>query len=141
MENFIFQRWLFAASATMVVTIGFDAILHGLSHSGHGLLDKLWQGETAERNAHPKIFSGIGWHIFADALLAVLISLLITQVGDPGIILVLAVGTLIGGIESVIWAHVYAAFEVGGKIIFTLGLLNFIQVILATMVANLIYWR
>ena len=138
MEDFIFQRWVLAA---MVVTIGFDSVFHGLSESGHGILYRLWEQEKAERTTPPRLFSSIGWHIIADAFLAIPLSLIIVFGAQPGILWALWIGIIIGGIGAAVWAHVYAAFEVGRNLILTLSFLNLIQVILASIVAHLIYWE
>ncbi|MBW8010106.1 MAG: hypothetical protein FVQ83_02535 [Chloroflexi bacterium] len=140
MEDIIFQRWILAALGAMVITIGFDSVLHGLSHSGHGLLNKIWEQEDAERISSPRFFSSIGWHIFADAFLAIPLSLIIVLMAQPEIIWALWIGIIIGGIGAAVWAHVHAAFEVGRNLILTLSFLNLIQVILASIVAHLIYW-
>lgn len=141
MIDFQLGRWMLAAFLGMIVTVGFDAILHGLSESGHGILSGIWEGENSERKSATRFIFGIGWHIIADIALAITLSLIIVFLQQHGIGWAVGIGILIGGIMSTQWVHVYAAFEVGERVVFTLAGLGVIQTILASLVIMLVYWR
>ena len=140
MIDFNLTRWIVAALIGILVTVGFDAILHGVSHGGHGILDRIWKGEISERKTSPVLLSEITWHILADGILAIFVSLLIVLVQQPGIAWAILVGLCIGGISSVQWIHTYATYETSWRVPFTLAALSVIQLILASLAISLTYW-
>lgn len=135
------SKLIFAALVGIIVTVGFDAILHGLSHSGHGILNFLWSNEKFQRNSQTSIFSSILWHINADILIGVLLSILIALIQKPGVLSAVTLGLIVGLLLAAQWIHVYAAFETSKKVILGLGALTILQVILASIAISLTYWR
>jgi hypothetical protein len=140
MIDFNLTRWIVAALIGTLVTVGFDAILHGVSQGGHGILDRIWEGEVSERKTSPILLSEITWHIIADGILAIFVSLLIVLIQLPGIAWAILVGLCIGGISSVQWIHTYAAYETSWRVPVTLAALSVIQLILASIAISLTYW-
>jgi hypothetical protein len=118
------NRWILALITGPFVMVAFDAILHGLSHSGHGPLESIWWQAKGERKSRPAFLSAIGWHIAADILLGLTIFLLIAAVGRVGLKWGTAIGVLVGSIVALYWIHVYSAFETSGKTVVALGLLK-----------------
>lgn len=122
------------------VMVSFDALLHGLSHSGHGPLDSIWRGAKGERSSGSNLLSPIGWHITADVLLGLAIFILISVLGKQGLLWGAVVGLIVGIIVAFYWIHVYAAFETSGKTVAALAGLSILQVTLASMAVTLVYW-
>jgi len=133
------SRLLLAMLIGICVTVGFDAILHGLSHGGHGFLDSIWQNEKAQRVTSSKLFSSIFWHIFSDILLGLLLSLMFAFLRSDHIITYILIGFIIGLIMAVVWIHVYAAFEVSVKVVISLAFLAIIQSTLASFAIGWFY--
>ncbi len=133
-------RLLLAILVGPLVMVAFDALLHGLSHAGHGPLESIWQQAKGERTSSPAFLSGIGWHIVADILLGLAIFILIVVVGKSGLAWGAAVGALIGGIVALYWVHVYAAFETSGKTVAALAGLSILQITLASTAVTITYW-
>ena len=123
-----------------LVMVGFDALLHGLSHAGHGPLESIWRQAKRERKSSPVFFSGIGWHIVADILLGLTIFILIAVLGKPGLAWGAVIGAIVGGIVALYWVHVYAAFETSGKTVAALAGLSILQIILASIAVTITYW-
>ncbi len=136
-----FSRFLPAALVGIVITVGFDAILHGLSHSGHGILDSFWRGESSQRSSNTNLFSKISYHVIADILLALVLTSLITLTKLSGLQGWIIVGVLVGLLMSINWLHVYAAFEIGGKIVFLLATLAILQSTLASIGIGWMYFK
>lgn len=136
-----FSRFLPAALVGIVITVGFDAILHGLSHSGHGILYSFWKGESSQRSSNTNLFNKITYHIIADALLAVVLTLLITLTKLSGLQGWIIVGVLVGLLIGITWIHVYAAFETSGKIVVLLATLAMLQSILASIGIGWMYFK
>jgi hypothetical protein len=120
--------------------IAFDGVLHGLSHSGHGPLDFIWQQSKGERASKPVLFSAIGWHIVVDFFLGLLLFAIIAVLGRPGPPSAATIGVLVGGVVALNWGHVYSAFETSGKTILALAGLSLIQTILASFAVTAAYW-
>lgn len=123
-----------------LVMVAFDAVLHGLSHSGHGPLESIWKGAKGERTSSSAFFSSIGWHIATDVLLGLTIFGLIALVGKSGLWWGAAIGILVGGIVALYWGHVYSAFETSGKTVLALAGLSLLQITLASIAVTLAYW-
>jgi hypothetical protein len=120
--------------------VAFDALLHGLSHGGHGPLDLIWREAKGERSSSPVFLPSIGWHVVADILLGLAIFILIVVLGKPGFLWGLAVGAIVGGVVALYWIHVYAAFETSGKTVAALAGLSLIQITLTSIAVTLVYW-
>jgi len=69
MHGISWSKWISAAAVGISVTVGFDAVLHGLSHGGHGILDFLWDTEASERITQTSLVSSVTWHVVADVFL------------------------------------------------------------------------
>lgn len=136
-----FSRFLLATLVGIVITVGFDAVLHGLSHSGHGVLDSFWQGESSQRSSNTNLFNKITYHIIADVLLAVVLTLLITLTKLSGLQGWIIIGVLVGLLIGTTWIHVYAAFETDEKIVVLLATLAMLQSILASIGIGWIYFK
>jgi hypothetical protein len=139
MEDVQAGRLIMASIAGIAVTIGFDAILHGLSHGGHGILDSLWRSEKSQRKTGTRIFSGIAWHLTSDLFMGIVLALLVVLAGADELNEWIALGLLAGCLNMAAWLHSYAAFEIGGKLIFTLGSLAIIQSTLASVAIGWVY--
>lgn len=63
-----------AMEAGIIITVGFDAILHGLSHGEHGFLDRFWKEESSQRSSKTKFVNSIVWHIIADVFVAIFLT-------------------------------------------------------------------
>ena len=131
---------LLALLAGPIVMVAFDAVLHGLSHSGHGPLESIWRQAKGERTSKPAFLSSIGWHITTDVFLGLTISILIAVVGRPGLEWGAAIGALVGGVVALYWGHVYSAFETSGKTVAALAGLSILQITLASIAVTLAYW-
>ncbi|MFQ5630659.1 MAG: hypothetical protein ACE5I1_17955 [bacterium] len=134
-------KWLMALGAGVVVTIGFDAIMHGLSHGGHGILDSLWKDEKLQRSSSTILFGNIMWHVLADFLLGFVLSLLIAISQQKTLSAWIISGILLGFLMAIAWIHLYAAFEINGKTASILGLLSVLQATLASVVIGWVYSR
>jgi hypothetical protein len=133
-------RLLLAVLIGPLVMVAFDALLHGLSHAGHGPLESIWRQAKGERTSSTAFLSGIGWHIVADILLGLTIFLLIAVLGRSGIAWGIGIGAIVGGIVALYWVHVYAAFETSGKTVAALAGLSILQITLASMAVTITYW-
>jgi hypothetical protein len=133
-------RTLLAVLVGPFVMVAFDALLHGLSHAGHGPLESIWLQAKGERTSSPAFLSAIGWHIAADILLGLTIFVLIALLGKPGLIWGAAIGILVGNIVALYWAHVYSAFETSGKTVAALAGLSILQLTLASITVTIAYW-
>ena len=120
--------------------VAFDAVLHGLSHTGHGPLESIWQQAKGERTSRPAFLSSIGWHIATDILLGLAIFILVTVVGRAGLVWGAAIGALVSGIVALYWGHVYSAFESSGKTVAALAGLSILQITLASIAVTMAYW-
>lgn len=134
------SRLFLAVLVGPFVTVAFDALLHGLSHTGHGPLDLIWQQAKGERTSKPAFLPAIGWHIAVDVLIGLLIFALIVVFGKSGIEWGAGIGAIVGSIVTLYWVHVYSAFETSGKTIVVLAGLSLIQVILASVAVTIVYW-
>ena len=133
-------RILFTVLVGPLIMVAFDALLHGLSHTGHGPLESIWRQAKGERTSSPAFLSGIGWHIVADFLLGLTIFILIAVLGKPGLAWGAAIGAIVGGIVALYWVHVYAAFETSGKTVAALAGLSILQITLASIAVTITYW-
>ena len=128
-----------ALIAGIIVTVGFDAVFHGLSHGGHGFLDRFWKDETSQRSSTTVLGNGITWHIISDVLTAIFLTILLVGLGAESIATWVGAGVAVGGITASAWMHVYAAFEISGKIVVLLGSLAVVQITLASTVIGWVY--
>ncbi len=128
-----------AMAAGIIITVGFDAILHGVSHGEHGFLDRFWKEESSQRSSRTKLFNSIVWHIISDVLIAIFLTILYVGLKQENIIIWMGIGIITGCIVAASWMHVYAAFEVGGRIIAMLSFLAVIQITLASIAIGWIY--
>ena len=133
-------RLLLAVLVGPFVMVGFDALLHGLSHAGHGPLESIWRQAKGERKSRPAFLSSIGWHVVADIFLGLTIFILIAVLGKSGLAWGAAIGAIVGGIVALYWVHVYAAFETSGKTVAALAGLSILQITLASMAVTITYW-
>ena len=123
-----------------MVMIAFDAVLHGLSHGGHGPLNAIWEKAKGERTSDPALMSGIGWHVVVDFFLGLLLFVFVAVLGEPGLASAATIGLLVGGVVALYWGHVYSAFETSGKTILALAGLSTIQIILASLAITAAFW-
>lgn len=133
-------RSLLAVLVGPLVMVAFDAVLHGLSHAGHGPLESIWRQAKGERTSRPAFLSAIGWHIAADVLLGLTVFVLVAVLGRSGLAWGAAIGTLAGGIVALYWIHVYSAFETSGKTVAVLAGLSILQIALASIAVTIAYW-
>jgi hypothetical protein len=133
-------RILVALLVGPLVMVAFDALLHGLSHSGHGPLESIWRQAKGERTSSPAFLSAIGWHIVADILLGLAIFMLIAVLGKPSLVWGAAIGVIVGSIVALYWAHAYSAFETSGKTVAALAGLSMLQITLASIAVTIAYW-
>lgn len=120
----------------MAVAVGFDALLHGLSHGGHGLLDAAWRAERAQRTAPTPLLGSVGWHVVADVALGLLIGAAVAIVRPQGLVGALGTGLVLGGLAAGTWLHAWAAFAMSGRIAVTLAALAVAQAALAALAAG-----
>ncbi|MFQ5923285.1 MAG: hypothetical protein ACE5M4_10615 [Anaerolineales bacterium] len=130
---------LLAALVGPFVMVAFDALLHGLSHGGHGPLELIWRQAKGERSTKPAFLSAIGWHIAADVLLGLLVFALVAVMGKPGLGTGAGIGALVGGIVALYWIHVYSAFETSGRTIAALAGLSIVQLVLTSIAVTILY--
>lgn len=124
----------------IITSVGFDAVLHGLSHGSHNLVQSIWVQEKHQRTSSPIWFGSIQWHIFADFLIGLSVSLLsyISYQADIGIWTVLLVILSFGLLSSSYYFHIYSAYEVSERSAFGLAALAFLQIILTAAIAFLL---
>ena len=132
------MRIILAMAVCVIVTVGFDAVLHGLSHSGHGPLDAFWRSEPRQRDTPTIGPDSIFWHVAADVLFGLLLVVILIHIPNLTFIRGVLVGSIVGVLMAAVWLHVYAAFEIGLRISLVLGGLQIIQLSLAATSASLV---
>ncbi len=126
-------------AAGIIVTVGFDAVLHGISHSTHGFLNRFWKEESLQRVSKTVLFNSIAWHVISDVFIAIFLTILISLLKQDNIVVWMGMGIIISCIVISVWIHAYAAFEIGGKLIVVLCFLTVIQITLASIVIGWVY--
>ena len=137
MERDVIQIIPLVSVATLI-TVGFDALLHGLSHGSHGLLDALWRGEKTQRSSSTTLLGSVGWHISSDVLLGIVLALLIAFIEVNGLHGYVIIGLLFGCLAAMTWMHVYAALEVSGRLVTIPSGLGIAQFTLISVVTGLV---
>ena len=133
------SSFLSAMVAGIIVTVGFNAVLHGISHDTHGFLDRFWKDESSQRVSKTVLFNSIAWHVISDVFIAIFLTVLISLLQQDNIAIWMGTGIITSGIVISVWIHVYAAFELGGRIIVILCFLAVIQITLASIVIGWVY--
>jgi hypothetical protein len=132
------EFWL-ALGLAIFLTVGFDSILHGLSHGDHGFVNRLWEGEKNQRSDPTLYINDIGWHIIADIVIGIIIviglfSFKINELNEL-VLFVLVLGLL----SFSQWIHAYAAYQVKGRVIAGLGILSITQILIASSLVSIIF--
>jgi hypothetical protein len=138
MENLFTFNFLLGLGISIFITVGFDAILHGLSHGSHSLLDFIWQDEINQRSKRTAYFGSITWHIIADVLIGIIIVLSVFTFSNKDIIVIVIITLILASMSIAQWMHIYAAFQVKGNVVLGLSILSILQISLTTIVVGAI---
>lgn len=134
------STFLVALIFAILITTGYDAILHGLSHGSHNLVNIIWRGEHQQRKTSTIFISTIQWHIVADMLIGSSVAFLtyiVLQVTTDiwtAILVLFSFGIL----ASSYYIHVYSAYQIGVRSSLGLAVLAFFQIILTSGLVFLI---
>jgi len=132
-------EWVLGSVVGVVVAVGFDALLHGLSHGSHGLLDQMWHSERSERVSPTVGLGAIGWHVIVDVVIGIALATLIALAAPVGLGVAVAIGALAGLCLLAVWGHAYASLEVRFATVLVLGGLALLQAILVGLAVGLTY--
>jgi hypothetical protein len=124
--------------ATLIPAL-FDTILHGISHSGHGVLDSIWVDEKNQRQSDTRYLGTIQWHILIDAISGLSISLIFIFTDPENLAEWLPVGILIAILISLPWFHFYSAFETSLTTTRGMALIEFIKYTLTIFLIGIIW--